>query len=43
MVPREAAGSRTWETALEQLAAGYRRALGVSRRNPKPGPLRRAA
>jgi glycosyltransferase involved in cell wall biosynthesis/predicted metal-dependent phosphoesterase TrpH len=43
LAAREAAGSRTWETALEQLAAGYRRALGVSRRNPKPGPLRRAA
>jgi glycosyltransferase involved in cell wall biosynthesis/predicted metal-dependent phosphoesterase TrpH len=34
---------RSWESAFDQLAAGYERALALGRRKPKPAPVAEAA
>jgi glycosyltransferase involved in cell wall biosynthesis/predicted metal-dependent phosphoesterase TrpH len=34
---------RSWESAFDQLAGGYQRALALARRKPKPAPVAEAA
>jgi glycosyltransferase involved in cell wall biosynthesis/predicted metal-dependent phosphoesterase TrpH len=36
-------GGRTWEASMAELAAGYVRAGGAARRNPRPRPLEEVA